>query len=290
MRAHQRMPAARLRARRRASLAPGDALVERARRDDQVVERERGRERRSAERSRAHSVTLPSTQATGRRRSRCRRRSRSTCTRPARPSACPGRDVARGREAGADQPLRQAGVEAAGDRVLRRRRAAGTKARTSNCALARRPGHGADDADLAGRPSPRGRARSASTVVGELEQQPRPSPGRCRPMRRAHRRAARCRRQRAICASTPRSTGPLRRSGGAAKASRAPSRRMRTRPTPHCCTISLARAAGRRAASQAWQLPSVGWPANGSSRAGREDAHAVVGRRVGGRQQEGRLD
>ena len=58
-------------------------------------------------------------------RSRCRRRPRSssptraTCTRPARPSAVPwAGDVALGREAGADQPLRQAGVEAAGDRVL----------------------------------------------------------------------------------------------------------------------------------------------------------------------------
>ena len=46
---------------------------------------------------------------------------------------------------------------------------------------------------------------------------------------------------------------------------RSPSRRMRTRPTPHCCTTSP-RARGRPpAASQAWQLPSVGWPANGSS-------------------------
>ena len=36
------------------------------------------------------------------------------------------------------------------------------------------------------------------------------------------------------------------------------------------------------ASSQAWQVPSVGWPANGSSGAGREDAHAVVGVRVVG--------
>ena len=37
-------------------------------------------------------------------------------------------------------------------------------------------------------------------------------------------------------------------------------------PTLGSCHAWLA--AGGRAASQAWQLPSVGWPANGSSRAG----------------------
>lgn len=61
------------------------------------------------------------------------------------------------------------------------------------------------------------------------------------------------------------SSGPLRRRGGAANARRAPSRRMRTRPTPHCCTTVPASRGTPPAASQAWALPSVGCPANGSS-------------------------
>ena len=52
----------------------------------------------------------------------------------------------------------------------------------------------------------------------------------------------------------------------------------------------LADRAGRPpAASQAWQVPRVGCPAKGSSPDLREDAHRVVGRRIGRRQQEGRL-
>jgi hypothetical protein len=43
---------------------------------------------------------------------------------------------------------------------------------------------------------------------------------------------------RVTAASVAASTSPLRRSGGAANARRLPSRRTRTRPTPHCCTIS----------------------------------------------------
>ena len=57
------------------------------------------------------------------------------------------------------------------------------------------------------------------------------------PLRRADRLALDA-RLRAIAASVAASTAPLRRSGGAANASRLPSRRTRTRPTPHCCTIS----------------------------------------------------
>ncbi len=58
---------------------------------------------------------------------------------------------------------------------------------------------------------------------------------------------------------------PERIKGGAAKESRSPSRRITTRPAPHSWTISFAFFGRFPAASQAWQLPSVGWPANGIS-------------------------
>ena len=73
---------------------------------------------------------------------------------------------------------------------------------------------------------------------------------------------------RATRSATASSTGPLRTSGGAANA------RPRAGP-PHRDQAGLAflhdgaRVGGRPpASSQAWQVPSVGCPANGSSRAG----------------------
>ena len=68
-------------------------------------------------------------------------------------------------------------------------------------------------------------------------------------------------------AERPSSTGPERSSGGAANASPASVRRTRTSPAPHSCTTILRRAVAP-ASSQAWQVPSVGCPANGSSTAG----------------------
>ena len=67
------------------------------------------------------------------------------------------------------------------------------------------------------------------------------------------------------CARSSGSTGPSRRSGGAAKASRAPSRRTRTRPIAHSWTTSPGFFASPPLARKAWALPSVGWPANGNS-------------------------
>ena len=67
---------------------------------------------------------------------------------------------------------------------------------------------------------------------------------------------------------------------GAAAARRRQARRRRggsvTSPAPHSCTIASAPRGAPPCSSQAWQVPSVGCPANGSSSHRREDAHAVV--------------
>ena len=64
------------------------------------------------------------------------------------------------------------------------------------------------------------------------------------------------RRLRAILSSTSGSTGPDRRNPGAAKARLSPSRRSRTGPTPHSCTISSLFGVPPDA-SQALRLPSL---------------------------------
>src|SRR5690606_19194799 len=72
------------------------------------------------------------------------------------------------------------------------------------------------------------------------------------------------RSERAMRARSASSTGPDRTSGGAWKARRSPSRRRVTRPTPHSWTTPSP-AGAPPASSQACAVPSVGWPANGSS-------------------------
>ncbi len=67
---------------------------------------------------------------------------------------------------------------------------------------------------------------------------------------------------------TSSSTGPLRTRGGAANASPASVRRTVIRPASHSCPMAPGSAGRPPASSQAWQVPSVGCPANGSSRAG----------------------
>ena len=62
------------------------------------------------------------------------------------------------------------------------------------------------------------------------------------------------------------STGPVRISGGAANAS--PSGGAAHRHEARGALLHDGVAARRRPASQAWQVPSVGWPANGSSATG----------------------
>ena len=58
---------------------------------------------------------------------------------------------------------------------------------------------------------------------------------------------------------------PVRISGGAPKARPPAAWRMVTRPAPHSWTMASAEPGLLLAASQAWQVPSVGCPANGSS-------------------------
>ena len=76
---------------------------------------------------------------------------------------------------------------------------------------------------------------------------------------------------RATRSVTGSSTGPLRRSGGAANArpaSPASPCRTVTSPASHSCTMAPGSAGRPPASSQAWQVPSVGCPANGSSAVG----------------------
>ena len=73
---------------------------------------------------------------------------------------------------------------------------------------------------------------------------------------------------RATRSATGSSTGPLRSSGGAAKARPACVCRTVISPAWHSCTIAPGLAGRPPASSQAWQVPRVGCPANGSSPVG----------------------
>ena len=68
-----------------------------------------------------------------------------------------------------------------------------------------------------------------------------------------------------MCRTSGSSTGPDRTRGGAANSSRPEARRTGIRPAAHSCTIVPAWRGVPPASSQAWQVPRVGWPANGSS-------------------------
>ena len=75
---------------------------------------------------------------------------------------------------------------------------------------------------------------------------------------------------RATRSATGSSTGPLRTCGGAANARPAWPGACRTVTSPawHSCTIAPGLAGRPPASSQAWQVPRVGCPANGSSTVG----------------------
>ena len=64
------------------------------------------------------------------------------------------------------------------------------------------------------------------------------------------------------------STAPDRTSGGAWNARPSLDRRSGTSPAPHSCTITSFDFGVFPASSHAWHVPSVGWPANGSSSVG----------------------
>ena len=249
-------------------LAPRDAFVQGRRRDDEVIEGER---RLSVRRGRrdgqvAHSVTWPSTQTTVWPPIQMSAPTRSTCTRPARPSArALARDVAiaaRDRRRSAIARGRRSGCRSPD---LRATPTDGTKARTSNCASSRRPRATGRRRRARADPSPRSRARSASTASRESSSSGDPAGPVVDPLRRAQRvgrdaQAARdlrdappARPRRCAAAAAPR-TPAARRRGGCAPGRRriaARSRRRaagRRRPARHgSCRASD----GRRTAARA---------------------------------------
>ena len=173
-----------------------------------------------------------------------------TCTRPRDPGRCPGWPrTARG-QARADEPLGQCGVQAAGHGVFGQtvvareegahfkrdavRIAAAHAHLATRCRRLRfccRPHHahvqpGEDGGVWLER-------QHLRLLASSTARQPRPLSHQacCTMSSRA------TPRPRAIRATSASSSGPLRRSGGAANASRSPCWRMVTRPTPHSCTM-----------------------------------------------------
>ena len=212
--------------------------------------------------------------------------SRSTCTRPRRRARCPGtrRTTSAARVAG--QPLADPGVEAAGDRVLGdpvpgaerthldgELAAVGGRRRRRRCraVAAAQSGSSASTASASSsstptQPGPLSIHAESTTSIGSI---------------RSARRSARGR---------PRRPRPERIRGGAANASRSPTRRAGSGPArPRTPARARPRRGTPPASSQACALPSVGWPANGSSPTGGEDPQPVVGGRVGRGEQERRL-
>ena len=189
--------------------------------------------------------------------------SRVTWTRPARPSAVPWlRDVGRARAAAVEQPLRDRGVQAPGHRVLDRR-AVLREERAQLEGLRRASGYG-PTAPTSRSTNPGRSASTASASASSTATQP----GRCRPTtRRGSPRARSAARTRRARSATPR---PGRRAAAAARRTRArPAvRRTGTSPDAHSWTITSSRRATPPRSSQAWQVPSVGCPANGSSDVG----------------------
>ena len=112
--------------------------------------------------------------------------------------------------------------------------------------------------------APGRRASTAAALGSSTATQPGPLSAQARSMMSARLRP----RIAAMCSASGSSTGPDRMSGGAAKASPAGTWRISTRPAPHSWMNTSGRAGFPPDSSQAWQVPRVGWPANGSSRLG----------------------
>ena len=156
----------------------------------------------------------------------------------------------------------------------------GKNARTSNACVGAGRGR-ADDADVELADEAGGQGQDG---LGALEQDRDPAGAVVGPLRVDDLARGRCRRTAATCSTSASSTGPDRSSGGAANASPSGVRRTVTSPAPHSCTtLSGARVAALQ--------PGVAGPERrvaGERQLGdrREDADAVVGRGVLGRQHE----
>ena len=190
---------------------------------------------------------------------------RSTCTRPRRPRTVPWEATYDDGSRSPASHCADAGVEAAGHRVLAdaHRRHEGAHLDVGVARAGRRRARPRRS------PARRTRAqsgRSASTVVGVAPAARRPSRDRCRPSAQSTTcgvvDAAGPGRSAARSSSD---TAPERSSGGAAKASRSPRPYPHQARPPHSCTTSPGAAGTPPASSQAWAQPRVGWPANGSS-------------------------
>lgn len=136
------------------------------------------------------------------------------------------------------------------------------KARTSNASA--EPGGYGPATPRSNPQSGWARSSTACALASSTATQPGPLSAHCAPVMssRPIRKIA------AISAISASSTGPPRSNGGAAKASRPPVWRTGTRPAAHSWTMTPGVAGRPPASSQAWQVPSVGCPANGSSRPG----------------------
>ena len=176
-----------------------------------------------------------------------------------------GRDVGRGQPSRADQPAGDRGVEAAGHRVLDDRARPAARSRAPRAPRGSPPGSSPQDPEVeehGARPDGEHRRRAleqhrhpAGAVVGPCASTMSP---RCWPMEAAMR------------SRSSSSTGPERSSGrrreGEAVGPEAPDRDEPGRAQAWTMVVS---SRGRPpAASQAWHVPSVGWPANGSSPSG----------------------
>ena len=191
------------------------------------------------------------------------------------------------RSAGSQQPPGQRGVQAPGHRVLRPVAPSfGKNARTSNAV--RRARRDRDRRSPTSRSSEPGLTASTASALSSSDGHPARAVvdplgvDDLRAVDPEHRREALDQRRLVDRARSAPAAARRRRARRACGA-------RATSPAAHSCTITPASRGEPPASSHAWQVPSVGCPANGSSLHGREDPHPVVGAGVLGRQHERRL-
>ena len=204
--------------------APGRALLERARGDDEVVELDHSGGSAGAL---AHKRTSPRMQLTllpPIQTASPPRATRAPARRGRAPRPAPPRSArARGPRRSAIAARLAFRLPVTGSSAMPTVEHEGAHLELRTRAPA---GYGADDADLGERSQRRDESGfSASTAAASSQQHGRASAGRCRPTARAHARPAPGRSAaQHLRASSRRRPRPLRSSGGAANASRAPSR------------------------------------------------------------------